>query len=82
MAETKKADVIIIGSGCIGNSTAFYLAKEGLKVIVLDRGQIADFASVRNGAMNKLTRRGIGELPIGVYGAHEIWNISRPAATE
>ena len=55
MAETKKADVIIIGSGCIGNSTAFYLAKEGLKVIVLDRGQIADFASVRNGAMNKLT---------------------------
>ena len=78
MAETKKADVIIIGSGCIGNSTAFYLAKEGLKVIVLDRGQIADFASVRNGAMNKLTRRGIGELSIGVYGAHEVW----PKASE
>lgn len=73
MGETRKADVVIIGSGCIGNSTAFYLAKQGLKVIVLDCGQIAEFASVRNGAMNKLTRRGIGELPIGVYGAHEVW---------
>lgn len=73
MSEVKKADVIIIGSGCIGNSTAFYLAKEGLKVIVLEKGQLSDFASVRNGAMNKLTRRGIGELPLGVYGAHEVW---------
>lgn len=75
MSEIKveKADVIIVGSGAIGNSTAFYLAKEGLKVIVLERGQLSDFASVRNGAMNKLTRRGIGELPLGVYGAHEVW---------
>ncbi|MBO5469974.1 MAG: FAD-binding oxidoreductase [Lachnospiraceae bacterium] len=68
-----QADVIIVGSGCIGNSTAFYLAKEGLKVIVLERGQLSDFASVRNGAMNKLTRRGIGELSLGAYGAREVW---------
>ena len=73
MGKTVKADVVIIGSGAIGNSTAFYLSKEGLKVVVLDREQIANSASVRNGAMNKLTRRGVGELPIGVYGAHEVW---------
>lgn len=72
-ARVEKADVIVIGSGCIGNSTAFYLAKEGLKVIVLEKGQLSDFASVRNGAMNKLTRRGIGELSLGFYGAHEVW---------
>lgn len=73
MNKVEKADVIVIGSGCIGNSTAFYLANEGLKVIVLEKGQLSDFASVRNGAMNKLTRRGIGELPLGVYGAYEVW---------
>lgn len=75
MAEfrTEKADVIIIGSGCIGNSTAFYLAKQGLKVIVLEKGQLSNYASVRNGAMNKLTRRGIGELSVGAYGALEVW---------
>ncbi len=73
MKKTVKADVVIIGSGAIGNSTAFYLSKEGLKVVVLDREQIANSASVRNGAMNKLTRRGVGELPVGVYGAHEVW---------
>ena len=55
MKKTVKADVVIIGSGAIGNSTAFYLSKEGLKVVVLDREQIANSASVRNGAMNKLT---------------------------
>lgn len=73
MEKVEKADVIIIGSGAIGNSTAFYLAKEGLKVIVLEKGQLADFASVRNGAMNKLTRRGIGELSLAAYGAREVW---------
>lgn len=78
MGETRKADVIIVGSGCIGNSTACYLANEGLDVIVVEKGQLSDFASVRNGAMNKLTRRGIGELPVGVYGAQEVW----PKASE
>lgn len=75
MVETRveKADVIIIGSGCIGNSTAFYLAEAGLKVIVLERGQLSDFASARNGAMNKINRRGIGELSLAVYGAREVW---------
>lgn len=73
MAVTRKADVIVVGSGAIGNATAFYLAKSGLNVIVVEKGQLSDFASVRNGAMNKLTRRGIGELPVGVYGALEVW---------
>ncbi len=73
MENIRRADVIVIGSGAIGNSTAFYLAKAGLDVIVVEKGQLSEFASVRNGAMNKLTRRGIGELPVGVYGAREVW---------
>lgn len=33
---TKEYDVIIIGAGSVGTPTAYFLAKEGLKVLVLD----------------------------------------------
>lgn len=36
---TQSADVIVIGGGLIGWSTAFELAKRGLEVIVTDRGE-------------------------------------------
>ncbi len=37
MSSKKKAyDVIIIGSGSVGTPTAYFLAKEGMKVLVLD----------------------------------------------
>ena len=32
-----KADVVIIGSGIIGNATAYNLAKAGKSVIVLEK---------------------------------------------
>jgi sarcosine oxidase subunit beta len=35
---TVSADVLVIGAGMVGSSTAFELAKSGRKVIVLDRG--------------------------------------------
>lgn len=73
MKQAEKADVIIIGSGVMGNSTAFYLAQKGLKVIVLEKGQIAEGGSVRNGGCNKINGRGLGELSLSMYGAKEVW---------
>lgn len=73
MGITKKADVVIIGGGVMGNATAYYLAKAGKKVIVLDRENIANGASVRNGGINKINGRGLGELPIAMLAAKEIW---------
>ena len=35
MAE--KVDVVVIGAGAIGCSIAYYLAKEGIKVALLER---------------------------------------------
>ena len=36
---SKTADVIIVGSGVIGCAAAYYLAKKGTSVIVLDRDE-------------------------------------------
>ena len=36
------AEVIIIGSGVIGCATAYYLAKQGISTIVLDKYMIGD----------------------------------------
>ena len=34
---TKTADVIVIGSGIVGNATAYELAKRGKSVLVLEK---------------------------------------------
>src|SRR5262245_5688077 len=38
-------DVVIVGGGVIGLTTAYYLAKEGVSVSVLDRGDLGREAS-------------------------------------
>ncbi|MBQ9267199.1 MAG: FAD-binding oxidoreductase [Clostridia bacterium] len=40
-----EADVCIIGAGITGLSTGYYLAKEGLKVIIIDKKGIGEKAS-------------------------------------
>jgi sarcosine oxidase subunit beta len=43
------ASVVIIGAGATGLSTAFWLAREGVDVLVLDKGIVGWEASGRNG---------------------------------
>ena len=56
-------DVVIIGAGVHGLSTAYYLAKNGItKVAVLDKGYVGGGASARSTAIiraNYLTAEGI-----------------------
>lgn len=42
------ADVVIIGGGIIGISTAMFLAEEGLRVVVCEKGVVAGEQSSRN----------------------------------
>ncbi len=41
----KIKDVVVIGAGVMGTATAYYLAKSGLKVTLIDRGDLAAGAS-------------------------------------
>ncbi len=41
----RHSDVVIVGGGLIGSSIAFYLAKTGTKVVVLERDQIGAHSS-------------------------------------
>ena len=45
MANPKESDVLVIGAGICGVTTAFFLAQHGHKVAVLERGNIASEAS-------------------------------------
>lgn len=68
------ADVIIIGSGVIGNSAAYYLAKKGCSVIVLEKSEhIANGGSVRNGGGVRQSGRDKRELPFVMHAVKHIW---------
>jgi glycine oxidase len=45
MSAQRPADVIVVGGGVIGCSIAYYLAQEGVKVAVLDKGEMGSEAS-------------------------------------
>lgn len=40
-----QADVVIVGAGIVGSACAYYLARGGLRVYILDRGSIANGTS-------------------------------------
>ena len=71
----RKADVVIVGSGAVGSSAAFFLKKAGLDVIVLEKNTVGSGCSVANGGENKMDFRGVPELSVGMYGVKEIWPI-------
>ncbi|MGN0487992.1 MAG: NAD(P)/FAD-dependent oxidoreductase [Ruminococcus sp.] len=70
----KTADVIIIGSGVIGCAAAYYTAKKGLSVLVLDKDIcIGNGGSSRNGGGVRQSGRDPRELPLAIYGVENIW---------
>jgi sarcosine oxidase subunit beta len=66
------ADVIIIGGGIVGCTTAYYLAKRGLRVILLEKDDIAQEASGRNRGNVRVQLRDRLELPIALESL-ELW---------
>lgn len=72
---THTADVIIIGSGIMGSSAAYYLAKQGVtNVLVLEESRnIGDGASSRNGAGVRLSSRVLSEHRFAEDAILNIW---------
>ena len=69
----KTYDVIIIGAGIIGCSSAYYLAKEGLKVAVIDRSKIGFEQSSRAWGFIRQQGRHCAEIPIAKH-ALSLWD--------
>ena len=69
------ADVIIIGGGIEGCSTAYYLAKRGItNVIVLEAQEIMlNGGASRNAGGVRQSGRDPRELPLALYGMKNIW---------
>lgn len=68
------ADVVIIGGGIIGCATAYYLAKKGTSVIVLEGSDhIGNGGSSRNGGGVRQSGRDPRELPLVMYGIKHYW---------
>ncbi|WP_299350020.1 FAD-binding oxidoreductase [uncultured Shimia sp.] len=66
------ADVVIIGGGVIGVCTAYFLAKRGLRPVLLEKGRIAGEQSSRNWGWIRQQGRDLDELPIANE-ANQLW---------
>ena len=58
------ADVVIIGGGIVGVSTAWFLAKQGVNVVLCEKGHIAGEQSGRNWGWVRQQGRDVRELPM------------------
>jgi len=68
----KAVDVVIVGGGIAGVSTALELAERGLKVAICEKGKIGAEQSSRNWGWVRLTHRDPREMPLMVE-AVRIW---------
>ncbi|CAM5763017.1 D-amino-acid oxidase [Labrys miyagiensis] len=59
-----QADVVIVGGGIIGTSTALYLAQRGVSVVLCEKGHIAGEQSSRNWGWVRKARRDPREIPL------------------
>src|SRR5436190_20712609 len=59
-----RADVVIIGGGIIGTSTALFLAQKGIRAALCEKGHVAGEQSSRNWGWCRKMGRDPRELPL------------------
>lgn len=68
-----EADVVVIGGGIVGVSTAWFLAKQGVRVVLCEKGHIAGEQSGRNWGWVRIQGRDTREIPM-MQEALRIWD--------
>lgn len=66
------ADVVVIGGGIVGAFAAYYLARRGLKVALLEKGRVGAEQSSRNWGWCRQQNRDARELPMATKSL-ELW---------
>lgn len=69
----KEADVVVIGGGIVGITAAYFMAGKGLRVVVLEKGEVAGEQSSRNWGFLRQQGRSPAELPL-IKRSIEIWD--------
>jgi sarcosine oxidase, subunit beta len=72
LSSSASADVIVIGAGIHGCAAAFFLARHGMSVLVLERDRIAQHASSRSAGGVRQLGRDMAEVPLAAA-AMELW---------
>ncbi len=67
-----RTEVVVIGGGVIGVCTALFLARQGVPVVLLEKGRIAAEQSSRNWGWVRVQGRDAAEIPI-LLEAREHW---------
>ena len=67
------ADVVVIGGGIVGVSTAWFLARQGVNVVLCEKGHIAGEQSGRNWGWVRIQGRDTREIPM-MQAALKIWD--------
>ena len=68
-----RADVVVIGGGIVGVSTAWFLAKQGVSVVLCEKGHIAGEQSGRNWGWVRVQGRDVREIPM-MLDSLNIWS--------
>lgn len=70
--ENRAADVVVIGGGIVGCSTAYYLARRGVSVVLCEKGDVGLEQSSRNWGFVRQQGRDEAELPL-MMASNQIW---------
>ena len=68
----READVVIVGAGIIGCATAYYLARRGVRALVVERAGVCGEQSRKNWGFVRQQGRDPAELPL-VMEANRMW---------
>lgn len=69
----ERTEVVVIGAGIIGTSAAYYLARRGVPVVLIEKGRVAGEQSSRNWGWCRQQNRDARELPMATK-ALELWD--------
>jgi glycine/D-amino acid oxidase-like deaminating enzyme len=69
---TRETDVVIIGGGIVGCAAAYYLARRGVRPLLLERGEVASQQSGQNWGFVRQQGRDPLEVPLMVE-ANRMW---------